>query len=258
VCSELYAIKFHPTIRKIFYILLVIMKITFKKDNKTIDSLESWEKNGGPKLNKQWQEGHSAHEMAYYAIEHTDEFVRTIQSVLKSCGLQQQDFVCELEATIGLGQGMKRGGPRVHDLLMIGEDCVIGIEAKVLEPFGENISSVNKKQKEKSKETRAEALWDFLAGKNTTIGESPIGYQLFTATRGTMCSALKAKKVNCIMLVLSFIPEAKDKKAKDKNEEDYKSFLDVIDADPNDMIIRTIENKEIKSWLRMEHVNISK
>jgi hypothetical protein len=234
------------------------MKITFKKDNETIDSLESWKIYGAPKLNKQWKEGYSAYEMAHYAIEHTDEFIRTIQSVLKSCGLQQQDFVCEPEATIGLGQGMKRGGPRVHDLLMIGEDCVIGIEAKVSETFGRSISDINNEQKKKSKETRAEALWNFLAGKNTTIGESQIGYQLFTATRGTMCTALKAKKVNCIMLVLAFIQEAKDKKAKDKNEKDYKSFLDVINADQNGMIIRTIENTEIKSWLRMEHVNISK
>lgn len=232
------------------------MKITFKKNNETINSLESWKKNGGPKHNKQWKEGHSAYKMAYYAIQHTNEFKRTIQSVLKSCGLQQQDFVCEPEATIGLGQGLKSGGPRVHDLLMVGEDCVICIEAKVSEPFGGNISSVNKKQKERSTATRAEALWDFCIRNNTSIDESPIGYQLFTATRGTMCSAIKAKKVNCIMLVLSFTTEAEEKKAKDKNEDDYKSFLCAINADPNDMIIRTIENTEIKSWLRMEHVNI--
>lgn len=232
------------------------MEITFKKDGNLINSIKSWEDYGGPKYNKQWKEGHSAYKMAYYAIQYTNEFKRTIQSVLKSCGLQQQDFVCEPEATIGLGQGMKSGGPRVHDLLMIGEDCVIGIEAKVSEPFDRSISYINNEQKKKSKETRAEALWNFLAGKNTTIDESPIGYQLFTATRGTMCSAIKAKKVNCIMLVLSFIAEVKEKKAKDKNEDDYKSFLCAINAGPNDMIIRTIENTEIKSWLRMEHVNI--
>lgn len=234
------------------------MKITFKKGDKTINSLGAWKTNGAPKLSKQWKEGCSAYEMACYAINHYDEFVKTIQSVLESCGLQQQDFVCEPEASIGLGKGMKSGGPRVHDLLMVGEDCVICIEAKVSEPFGGNISSVNKKQKEKSTATRTEALWDFCIRNNTSIDESPIGYQLFTATRGTMCSAIKANKVNCIMLVLSFIAGAKEKKAKEKNEDDYKSFLCAINADPNDMIIRTIENTEIKSWLRMEHVNISK
>ncbi len=223
-----------------------------------IDSVESWNIYGAPKLGKQWQKKHSAYEMAHYAINHYDKFVKTIQSVLESCGLQQQDFVCEPEASIGLGKGMKSGGPRVHDLLMVGKDCVICIEAKVSEPFGGNISSVNKKQKEKSTATRAEALWDFCIRNNTSIDESSIGYQLFTATRGTMCSAIKAKKVNCIMLVLSFIAEAEEKKAKEKNDGDYKSFLCAINADPNDMIIRTIENTEIKSWLRMEHVNISK
>ena len=232
------------------------MKITFKKDDKTINSLGAWKTNGAPKLSKQWKEGCSAYAMAFYAMKHYDEFVKTIQSVLESCGLQQQDFVCEPEASIGLGTGMKRGGPRVHDLLMVGKDCVICIEAKVSEPFGGNISSVNKKQKEKSTATRAEALWDFCIRNNTSIDESPIGYQLFTATRGTMCSAIKANKVNCIMLVLSFIAGAKEKKVKEKNEDDYKSFLCAINADPNDMIIRTIENTEIKSWLRMEHVNI--
>ena len=232
------------------------MKITFKKGDKTINSFGAWETNGAPKLSKQWKKGCSAYAMAFYAMKHYDEFVKTIQSVLESCGLQQQDFVCEPEASIGLGTGMKRGGPRVHDLLMVGKDCVICIEAKVSEPFGGNISSVNKKQKEKSTATRAEALWDFCIRNNTSIDESSIGYQLFTATRGTMCSAIKAKKVNCIMLVLSFIAEAEEKKAKEKNDGDYKSFLCAINADPNDMIIRTIENTEIKSWLRMEHVNI--
>lgn len=231
------------------------MKIIFKKNGKMID-FESWNTYGAPKLGKQWQKDHSAYKMACYAMKHYDEFVKTIQSVLESCGLQQQDFVCEPEASIGLGTGMKRGGPRVHDLLMVGKDCVICIEAKVSEPFGGNISSVNKKQKEKSTATRAEALWDFCIRNNTSIDESPIGYQLFTATRGTMCSAIKANKVNCIMLVLSFIAGAKEKKVKEKNEDDYKSFLCAINADPNDMIIRTIENTEIKSWLRMEHVNI--
>jgi hypothetical protein len=231
------------------------MKIIFKKNGKMID-FESWNTYGAPKLGKQWQKDHSAYKMACYAMKHYDEFVKTIQSVLESCGLQQQDFVCEPEASIGLGKGMKRGGPRVHDLLMVGKDCVICIEAKVSEPFGGNISSVNKKQKEKSAATRAEALWDFCIRNNTSIDESPIGYQLFTATRGTMCSAIKANKVNCIMLVLSFIAGTKEKKVKEKNEDDYKSFLCAINADPNDMIIRTIENTEIKSWLRMEHVNI--
>ncbi len=232
------------------------MKITFKKGDKTINSFGAWETNGAPKLSKQWKKGCSAYAMAFYAMKHYDEFVKTIQSVLESCGLQQQDFVCEPETSIGLGKGMKRGGPRVHDLLMVGKDCVICIEAKVSEPFGGNISSVNKKQKEKSTATRAEALWDFCIRNNTSIDESPIGYQLFTATRGTMCSAIKANKVNCIMLVLSFIAGAKEKKVKEKNEDDYKSFLCAINAAPNDMIIRTIENVEIKSWLRMEHVNI--
>ena len=237
------------------------MKITVIKKGATIKGLDDWKKLGGPKdVNKQWEKGRSAYELANFVINNQKVFVQKIQSVLEQCGLQSQDFECEPEAISGLGKGMKRGGPRVHDLLMIGENCVIGIEAKVSEPFGENISSINKKQKEKSKETRAEALWNFLAGKNTTIDKSPIGYQLFTATYGTMCSGIDVRKNNCIMLVLVFKGDVKKEINYNSNckynENDYNNFIETINADSKSKIVRPIENTKINCWIKKEDIII--
>lgn len=240
------------------------MKTEFIKINK-IKTFEDWEKYAAPKgKDKQWVKGRSAWSMADFAINHNNLFNSVITNILKECSIepQDQDFNCEPEATAGLGTGMKTGGPRNHDLLMVGaKNCVIGVEAKVSETFDHNFIDVYKEQGGNNN-TRAFALKEFLTpGKNV----DEIGYQLFTATRGAMISAMKAGHRYAIMLIIVFVgeitlnkgetPESYDKVIK-KNDEDFCKFLSNIGANEQGMIQRKIEGEDIFCWVKKIKISI--
>lgn len=242
------------------------MTITFKKGGKKIETLEQWAELGHPKSAKQWKSGRSAKEMARFAIEHTKEFESIIRGVLKECSIVEQDFICEPEAIASLGKGMKRGGCRNHDLLLIGKDCVIGVEAKVSEHFGETLEKELKEQSKKKDgskvDTRAyQLLQHFVASDNQYEKAKNIGYQLFTATRGTICSAHKKPCKRAVMLVIVFTGEVLKEPTYEencrKNDDDYNAFLEVVGADVNGKIIKKIEKKEIECWIKKVKINIS-
>ena len=234
------------------------MNIRFQKHGVLIDNFNEWKKMGHPKSDDQWVEGRSSFEMARFAIEHTDAFKKMIEDVLAECKIETQDFVCEPEATSGLGKRMKSGGPRNHDLRMIGKDCVIGIEAKVSESFDEKIKDVIRKQtKQDPQDTRAYLLSQFLApGKE--VGER--GYQLFTASRGIMCDASKLKYSKSILLVIIFTGNVRKEKNYESNclsnDVDFDEFKKAIETDTNDLIQRKIDGRTISCWIKKIKVQI--
>lgn len=237
------------------------MKIDFIKDNR-IETIDDWKLYAAPKRkDEQWVEGRSAWCMASFAIEHHEQFKSVISDILKECAIELQDFKCEPEAVAGLGKGMKTGGQRNHDLLMIGsKNCVIGIEAKVSEPFDEPFGKVYEKRG--NKKARAYALKKFLTPEKDV---DEIGYQLFTASRGSMVSAMKAGYTNAILLIIVFEGKIKynnGETPKDyeqtikKNDEDYIKFLNNSGADENEMIQRVIEGQTINCWIKKIKINI--
>lgn len=234
------------------------MNIRFEKKGKAIDSLKAWEELGNLKKDNQWKEGHSARLMAELAIERKPEFAKRVSDLLAECGIAEQDFVCEPEAAAGLGEGMYSGGPRNHDLLMLGKDCVIGIEAKVSEYFDEEIGKHLKSPKG-NESTRAERLIKCLTPKKSQDEVSGIGYQLFTAARGTMCAALKHGMDKCIMLVITFKGNVEKEKNYDanceKNTKDFDDFLKATGADGNGRITRNISGKDISCWIK--HIDVT-
>ena len=149
-------------------------------------------------------------------------------------------------------------GPRNHDLLMLGKDCVIGIEAKVSELFDEDIAKrLNIPKGNRSK--RAKRLIEFLMPDKTQDEVSGIGYQLFTATRGTMCAALEHGVEKCIMLVITFKGNVEKEKNYDanceKNTKDIANFLKATGADGNGRIVRDISGKDISCWIK--HIDVT-
>lgn len=234
------------------------MNIRFEKKGKAIDSLEAWEELGKPKKNSHWKEGRSAFLMAELAIERKPEFAKRVSDLLAECGIAEQDFVCEPEAAAGLGKGMCRGGARKHDLLMRGNDCVIGIEAKVSESFGEEIGKRLKSEKG-NESNRAKCLTERLTPEKNQDEVSGIGYQLFTAARGTMCAALKHGMDKCIMLVITFKGNVEKEKNYDanceKNAKDFDDFLKATGADGNGRIVRDISGKDISCWIK--HIDVT-
>ncbi|MBR5654122.1 MAG: hypothetical protein IKX22_08565 [Prevotella sp.] len=238
------------------------MKTEFVKNNK-IKTFKDWEKYAAPKgKDRQWVKGRSAWHMADFAINQNNIFNGVITEILKECGIEIQDFHCEPEATAGLGKGMKTGGPRNHDLLMVGtKNCVIGVEAKVSETFDLNFIDVYKEQGGNNN-TRAFALKEFLTPGNNV---DEIGYQLFTATRGAMISAMKAGYRNAILLIIVFVgeitlnrgetTESYDKVIK-KNDEDFCKFLNNIGANDQGMIQRKIEGEDFFCWVKKIKISI--
>ena len=238
------------------------MKTECIKNNK-IKTFKDWEKYAAPKGEaKQWVKGRSAWCMAEFAINQNEKFNGVITEILKDCGIEIQDFNCEPEATAGLGKGMKTGGPRNHDLLMVGaKNCVIGVEAKVSETFDHNYIDVYKEQGD-NKKTRAFALKEFLTpGKNV----DKIGYQLFTATRGAMISAMKAGYRNAILLIIVFVGDITLNKGENpdmyediikKNDEDFSKYLAAIEANDKGMIQRKIDGEDIFCWVKKIKIRI--
>ena len=167
------------------------MKIEIQKSIK-ITNEDDWFKVSPPKGGKkQWKKGRSARLLAQYTTDQTSDFKQLIEKILHECGLEKQNFNCEPEASASLGTGFGGGGSRNHDLLMIGKDCVIGVEAKVSESFDKEIDEVISKSE--TRKHRAEKLIGFLVREKIDDKINKLGYQLFTATRGTMCSAEKSR-----------------------------------------------------------------
>ena len=234
------------------------MNIRYEKEGMAIDSLEAWKELGNPKKDNQWKEGRSARLMAELAIERKPEFAKRVSDLLAECGIAEQDFVCEPEAKTNLGKEMYLGGPRNHDLLMRGNDCVIGIEAKVSEPFDEEIGK-RLEIEEGNRSKRAERLIEFLMPGKAQDDVKKIGYQLFTATRGTMCAALEHGVEKSIMLVITFNGNVGKEDDYDthcaKNGKDFADFLTATGADCNGRIARNICGKDISCWIK--HIDVT-
>ena len=140
-----------------------------------------------------------------------------------------------------------------------GKDCVIGIEAKVSEPFGKEIGKQQKSTKGNISK-RAELLRASLTPAKTKDEVSAIGYQLFTATRGTMCAALEHGVEKCIMLVITFKGNVEKGNGYDrkcaKNVEDFDDFLKATGADGNGRIAKEIDDKAISCWIKQIDVTV--
>lgn len=169
------------------------MKIDLYK-GKEISSIEEWGNYARPKSDKHWKDGRSAKEMAKLAL--SEDFRNIISTILKELSIYETSYKCEPEAKTCFGKGFGKGGPRNHDLLMIGNESIIGIEAKVSESFDKKVS-------EKST-ARVGALIKFLYGEDIDINKDKLFYQLLTASVGTIKEAINNGKKKAIVLFITF------------------------------------------------------
>lgn len=234
------------------------MKIEiFNNKGIEIKTIDQWPK---PMRSNQWKDGRSAMLLAEFVLNAQESFCELIASVLKGCNIELQDFKCEPEASKGLGDRFGRGN-RHHDLLMIGENCVIGIEAKVSESFDKESIGKKLEEKEKTKRERAEKLIDTLIPKDKRADKEYLNlpYQLFTATRSTISCAEKMKKSYSIFLVIDFIGDVlKDKDYDEKcrkNREAFEAFVGFTGADNAGCIPQV---GSTKFWIKKAEVEVSK
>lgn len=189
------------------------MKITIRKKEEEIDSLENWYKYASPKANdKHWQPGRSALEFARFAL--SDDFAKFIEILLSNYNITEDYFICEPEALTPFEKGMGSGGPRNHDLLMISNNTVVGIEAKVSESFDKRIKAKRVAGGE-NMNTRLNACLD-LMHKQCPANAEDLHYQLYSATIGTILEAKKRGLSNAVVLFVVFIGDVAKEQDYDK------------------------------------------
>lgn len=194
------------------------MEIIIKKekDDKVypINNVKDWKTYAPPQNpNTQWVEGKSAKTLAEYVFkDDKKDFEQKIGGLLSSLSLAiPQTFTCEPEAKTYFPSNWGTSGPRSHDLLMVGKaDILIGIEAKVDEPFGEKLSTMRKTAEKKNADggknmnLRIDSILNFLYPKGAPTNSEDLMYQLLSATAGTIIEAKRQGKKNAVALFMVF------------------------------------------------------
>ena len=199
------------------------MKVDITKEVH-INTVEDWFFAAPPKgKENQWKDNYSAKELAKFAT--CSEFPAILQQIIKSMGCSASKVKCIPEADTPLPYSSK--GPRSHDLLVVGKDFVIGIEAKVNEPYSKTLSQ-EYEQGSKDKKARIDWMKNLLFSENDdTINE--LKYQLFSGTCGTLLEAMNRNMSKCMFLVLSFDVEGNG--GNKTNNEDFEKFCAKIGLD---------------------------
>ena len=204
------------------------MKIEISKNNNIITTVEEWSQFALPKAKeKHWKDGRSAKSLAQFMTDKNQ--VKKLEDILVELKYNTNGVIsCTPEANTVLPC---KGNGRNHDLLMIGEDFVVGIEAKVSESFGEEISTELIEASD-NKKNRIDTLANELFGCkiNEVKDGLELRYQLLTGVYGTLREAKKNKKSKALFLVIVFTDgiTREDENAVNRNNDDFKNFCQQI------------------------------
>ena len=204
------------------------MKIKISKNNNIITTVEEWYQFAPPKAKgKHWKDGRSAKSLAQFMTDKNQ--VKKLEDILVELEYDTNGVIsCTPEANTVLPC---KGNGRNHDLLMIGEDFVVGIEAKVSEPFGEEISTELIEASD-NKKGRIDKLANELFGCkiNEVKDGLELRYQLLTGVYGTLLEAENNKKSKALFLVIVFTDgiTREDENAVNRNNDDFKNFCQQI------------------------------
>ena len=204
------------------------MKIKISKNNNIITTVEEWYQFAPPKAKgKHWKDGRSAKSLAQFMTDKNQ--VKKLEDILVELKYGTNGVIsCTPEANTVLPC---KGNGRNHDLLMIGEDFVVGIEAKVSESFGEEISTELIEASD-NKKGRIDKLANELFGCkiNEVKDGLELRYQLLTGVYGTLLEAENNKKSKALFLVIVFTDglTSEDENAVNRNNDDFKNFCQQI------------------------------
>jgi hypothetical protein len=205
----------------------------FSNDGRRLETLADWRAYGGPVSGRHWAEGRSGRELARAWIE--GDAATQVTSLLTSApalgGLVLDRGIAEKETRFD----DIRGGPRHHDLLVIGRapsgTVVIGVEGKADEPFDEPLDAWVMRAEARSARSRAPERLDRLttAFFGTTLDEdpllAPLRYQLLSALAGTLADAREQDAARAVLLVHEFETPWTDDDLHRRNAEDLEAFV---------------------------------
>jgi hypothetical protein len=133
------------------------------------------------------------------------------------------------------------GGPRNHDLLLVGEAAggktVVSIEGKVDETFGQTIEQYRGAARRKIGRNQNTHMLDRLQGLTQAIGGWDAGadprrlalrFQLFSAVAGTVAAAVDEGADQAVLCIHEFDTRQAKAAKQEQNEADLFDFLGVV------------------------------
>lgn len=239
----------------------------------TITDLSTWFKYAEPEGGeKQWVVGRSAMEFARYMTNSKNGLPKEIADYLIEIGINSLSAICIPEHVTDFPSEFGTGSGRHHDGLLILEECVVGIEAKVSESFDVTIAKWLRKgenNKDRGK-NRLERISESIKLISTKPFEEAKGlyYQLVSATIGTILEAVRNKKNKACLLVIEFggdIDEGgthknyiKSIQNNAKAFKDYLEFLGIDNrSDKESKITVNYNDYSVDLWIKKLHIDIS-
>ncbi|MBO4664010.1 MAG: hypothetical protein J5663_06315 [Bacteroidaceae bacterium] len=251
------------------------MKLEIKKIN-TIKDLGTWFKYAEPEGGEsQWKEGRSAMEFARYMISSNNNLPKEISTYLKNIGFKNEDYICYPEEITSFENSEFGKGPgRHHDGLLVSKNYLVGIEAKVSEPFDCPISkkmgnAKNNSDKGDNMHKRISNFLKFLKpdfGDDTLESVNSLMYQLVSGSVGTIIESRNRNLSNAVFLIIEFDGDVKKEKNYSKNVENnqnaYNDFLEFLKLKDKDDINRYIDvdvdKGKIRMWINKIRITIRK
>lgn len=200
-----------------------------------IHSFENWCVLAPPAAVIHWKPGRSAYELARAWTDGRGAawVADTLALQPRLAGFRPERAIVEAQTRFD----EHRGGPRNHDLLVVGtaegRRVVVSVEAKADESFGETVAEYQaaaQRKLDKRVPTRAvdrlAGLVDALAGHDTpTSGVLELRYQLFSATAGALAAALSEGADHAVVFVHEFATMATTASKRAANDAALLAFL---------------------------------
>ncbi len=258
------------------------MKLDIKKVC-VIKDLCTWFQYAEPEGGEsQWKEGRSAMEFARYMLSSNGNLPQDISKYLESIGVKDKAFECYPEEITSFDNcNLGRGSGRHHDALLVSDNFIVGIEAKVSEPF--DYSIVNKIERAKKNSdsgnnmrTRINNSLKLLNQdfdeRNLNLGDN-LMYQLVSASVGTIIESINRNKSQAAFLIIEFVGDVKkDTNYEEKlntNQKAYDEFLTYLNLkdkddknryiDFDDEALKLINKKgRLRLWINKIRINIDR
>ena len=211
-------------------------------------------------------------EFARYMVTPKGKMPKEIQSYLNKIGFGEEEYKCYPEKVTPFDYNeFGSGSGRHHDGLLVSKQHIVGIEAKVDEPFDEPIqkkiykAKYNKDQGENMKKRIVNSLKrikpSFKEKDLDSVGH--LMYQLISGSVGTIIEAQNNDIINAAFLIIEF--ESDDNKEKDfekitRNQEAYDAFLKFLNLSDKLDEERYIQFDEGggKLWIKKIKIRIHK
>jgi hypothetical protein len=243
------------------------MKLTIKKTKEIFD-ITTWFKFAEPEGGEsQWEEGRSAMEFARYMTSSNKKMPSEIKRYLQSIGMKDNEFECyPEEVTSYKNCNLGQGSGRHHDGLLVSKNYLVGIEAKVSEPFDHPISHKLKNRKDSS--NMHKRIYGSLKILNPDFDDKTMNsvgdlmYQLISGAVGTIIESRRKDITKAAFLIIEFKGCVKKEKnyqsLVDNNEEAYNKFLKFLHLENKSDKERFIDvdDGKIRLWINMIKINI--